>query len=165
MKTRLASSLALAAVVSLGLSGCALVAPQATLDPYSPSDGIEVTIADVDVRNLMLITDAAAEELNVVFTGVNNGQSSQTVGFRFESASGSGNASADFRLAPGLTQFGDPEGEATFVSLSGARPGSTVTVFVQGPGGDVERQVPVIDGTLKDVDGTYVFPEYRPFVP
>ncbi|MBL5974585.1 MAG: DNA modification methylase [Candidatus Leucobacter sulfamidivorax] len=165
MKTRLATSLALAAAVTLGLTGCGLVAPQATLDPYSPSDGIEVTIADVDVRNLMLITDAEARELNVVFTAVNNSQSSQTVGFRFENSKGSSSASADFRLDPGTTRFGGPEGEATIISMTGVEAGSMITVYVQGAGGDVERQVPVIDGTLQDADGAYAFPEYRELVP
>ena len=97
MKTRLVTSLALAATVSLALTGCGLIAPQATTDPYSPSDGIEFNIADVEVRNLMLITDADAEQFNVVFVGINNGDSAAQLDFRFESANGSGTASANFR--------------------------------------------------------------------
>ncbi|XPP26399.1 MAG: DNA modification methylase [Leucobacter sp.] len=165
MKTRLVTSIALAAVVSLGFSGCALISPQATLQPYSPSDGVETTVAGLDVRNLMLITDAEAEELNIVFTAVNNGENAQRLGFSFVSPSGSRTASAEFLVEPGSTIFGDPEGEAVFISLPGVIPGSTVTTYVQTPGGDAELNVPVIDGTLQDEGGVYAFPEYRVFVP
>lgn len=160
MKTRrLVSSLALAAAVSLGLTSCGLFVPQATLEPYAPSDGIDITIEQVAVRNLMLIADAANENFNVVFTGVNNGESSQTVRMTFVDEQGSLEADANFNLTPGLTVFGSPDGEArqTIISLRGVEAGATVSAFVEvASGGEVERQVPVLDGTL---------PEYKAYVP
>lgn len=165
MKTRLVTSVALAAALSLGFSGCALISPQATLEPYAPSDGVETNVASIEVRNLMLITGADGGEANVVFTAVNNGDSAQRLGFSFVSPSGSSTAGAEFLVEPGLTAFGDPDGESMFVTVRGAKPGSTVVTYVQTPGGDAELNVPVIDGTLQDEDGAYAFPEYRPFVP
>lgn len=168
MKTRFVTSLAAAAVVTLGLTSCGLIAPQRTLDPYAPSDGVEFTLGDIDVRNLMLITDADGEQFNVVFGGVNNGDSSVSVGIRFVSEDGSALASADFDLDPGYTSFGDLEGDegnSTIVSLDDTSAGSMVTAFVQVPGGDVEKNVPVLDGTLRTVDGEYAFPEYMSYVP
>lgn len=166
MKTRLVTSLAVAAVLSLGLTSCGLIAPQRTLDQYAPSDGVETTIGDVDVRNLMLITDADAEQFNIVFGAVNNGDSAATVGFRFVSEDGSALASADFELEPGFTSFGNVEdGESTVVSLTDVPAGTMVSAYIQAPGGDIEKMVPVIDGTIRTVDGDHAFPEYLPYVP
>ncbi len=155
---RIASSIALAAAVALGATGCGLFAPQATTDPYSPSDGIDVTVAGVDVRNLMLIADEEAENFNVVFTGVNTGDETVQLRISFVDANGTSTATADFEVKPGSTPFGAVDGEfpPVLVSIPDLAPGAMVTAFLQVPGGaDVERQVPVLDGTLA---------EYRPYV-
>lgn len=157
MKTRrIASSLALAAAIALGATGCGLVAPQATLEPYAPSDGIDVNLDNVDVRNLLLIADESGENFNVVFNGVNNGSEPVVLSMAF--VEGSTEARADFLLMPGRTAFGDPEGEIapTLVSIPGVDVGATVEAFIEvAGGGDETRQVPVLDGTLA---------EYRDYV-
>ncbi|MBN9613503.1 MAG: DNA modification methylase [Actinobacteria bacterium] len=178
--TRLVSSIALAAALALSASGCAMFAPQGTTDPYAPSDGIEVTIDNVDVRNLMLIGDAAGENFNVVFTAVNNTDGDQTLHFSFVDPNSSATAEATFTVKPGLQQFGDltataedgaastdaSDGDAAapalpenvqIVSIPGLKIGSTVKAYVQiGTGQETEKQVPVLDGTLT---------EYQRFVP
>jgi hypothetical protein len=156
LKTRIASTLALAAAIVLGLSGCGLFAPQATLEPYAPSDGVEASLQGVDVRNLLLVAAEDGEHFNVVFTGVNTGSSPVQLRIAFEHESTS--ASADFVLEPGIQAFGDPAGEngATVVSLPGLSVGATVTAYVQVAGAeDREVRVPVLDGTLV---------EYQPYV-
>lgn len=165
MKTRLAPSLALAAALALGLTGCGLIAPQGTTQPYEASDGIDVTLTGVDVRNLMLITNDDAKEFNVVFTGVNIGESNQRVSIDFADKAGKQLGSANFTVEPGTTVFGGPEGTREVVSLANVIAGSTVTAFVQTQGDEMERQVPVLNGDLQDDKGTYVFPEYRDYTP
>ena len=158
MKTRIASSIALAAAIVLGASGCGLVAPQATLDPYAPSDGVQASVQGVDVRNILLIAAEDGEHFNVVFTGVNTGNSAVTVTFAFGADSSSASTTAEFRLAPGLQEFGDPEKEndVVLVSLPGVAPGDTVATYMQVSGADDQfMNVPVLDGELV---------EYRPFV-
>ncbi len=159
LKTRrIASSIALAAAITLGATGCGFAVPQATTDPYAPSDGIDVSVAGVEVRNLMLIADEKSENFNVVFTGVNTGTTPLDLRITFVSKSGSAEASADFTVEPGSTLFGEPEGDnpPVFVSLPDLAAGATINAFLQVPGGaDVEREVPVLDGTLL---------EYRSFV-
>lgn len=163
MKTRrIASSIALAAALTLGATGCGFVVPQATTEPYSPSDGIDVSVAGAEVRNLMLIVDESGENFNVVFTGVNTGTTAVDLRITFVSKNGSAEASADFTLEPGSTLFGDPEGTVApvLVSLPDVIAGSTVTAFLQVPGGaDVERQVPVLDGTLAEYGMFMISPE------
>ncbi len=159
MKTRrIASSIALAAAITLGATGCGFFVPQATTEPYAPSDGIDVTVAGAEVRNLMLVVDESGENFNVVFTGVNTGTAAVDLRITFVAEDVAAEASADFTLKPGSTLFGDPEGTVApvLISLPDVIAGSTVTAFLQVPGGaDVERQVPVLDGTLA---------EYRNFV-
>lgn len=159
MKTRrIASSLALAAAITLGATGCGFFVPQATTEPYAPSDGIDATVAGVEVRNLLLIADEAGENFNVVFTGVNTGDTPLDLRITFVSKSGSAEASADFVVEPGSTLFGEADGTVApvLISLPDTIAGQTVTAFLQVPGGaDVERDVPVLDGTL---------PEYSNFV-
>ncbi|GAA2179232.1 hypothetical protein GCM10009847_12430 [Leucobacter tardus] len=157
MKLRTVSAIVLAAGLTVGASGCSLIAPVATSIPYAPSDGIDVTVGGADVRNMMLIADESGENFNVVFTGVNTGSEDIELTVNMEHG-GSGFASAEFTLEPGTTLFGDPEGEMepTLVPLDDVQPGETVAAFFQVAGEDeVEHNIPVLDGTLQ---------EYRDFV-
>ena len=165
LKARFVSSLALAAALALGATGCGMFAPQGTTDPYAPSDGIELTIDSIDVRNLLLVGDAAAENFNVVFTAVNRGDVAEQLNITFVDDSGTKNAKAQFAVAPGTNVFGELNQAvsatggtgAQIVSIPGLAIGATVTAYVQvGTGQEVERQVPVLDGTLA---------EYAPLVP
>ena len=152
MKTRrIASSLALAAALALGATGCSLIAPQGTLEPYAPSDGVDVTIENIAVRNLLLIADESGENFNVVFTGVNNSADDAIVRITF--VNGSNEASADFNLAPGSTSFGNPDSDVApqLASIAGLRAGATVEAFFEvAGGGETQYKVPVLDGTLAE---------------
>lgn len=157
LKTRIVSALALAAAITLGATGCSLFAHESTLHPYAPSDGVETTVDGVGVRNLLLVADESGENFNVVFTGVNNTESPADIRINFVDQ-GSQQASAQFRVTPGTTAFGDLGlgSDAQFVSLPGVIAGSTVSAYIQLAGAnEVELQVPVLDGTLD---------EYKPFV-
>lgn len=153
MKTRqIVSTFALASALTLGLSGCGLFTPVATLEQYAPSDGVDVNVESVKMRNMMLITDEDAKKFNVVFTGVNNGDAAALVRFAFVNDAGSAEATADFDLEPGINVFG-PKGDnpQTIIQLNGPKAGDTVKVFVEVQGlGEAEVEVPVLDGTLDD---------------
>lgn len=151
MKIRIAASIALAAGLAVGMSGCSLIAHNATLEHYAPSDGVEVTADNVALRNIMLIVDESGENLNVVFTAVNNTEAPAQVSMEF-SADGA-QAAVEFVVEPGLTSFGDlAEGQETLViSLPGVIAGAAVeTYFTVNGVGDNNEFVPVLDGTLVD---------------
>ncbi len=157
LKIRIASSIALAAALALGATGCSLIAPQGTTAPYAPSDGRDISTKNVDVRNIMLIADETGENFNVVFSAVNRSGSVQKLIINFV-GKGSAAASAEFEIPTGNTRFGNPDGEQTpvLVSLPGLTPGATVAAYFQAAGSpEVEYQVPVLDGTLA---------EYRDYV-
>ena len=145
MKTRIAPAIALAVGVTLGATGCGLLAPQATTYAYAPSDGIDVNLPGVDVRNLLVLKEDG--DANIVFTGVNAGEEPQRVSIRFVE-DGTQIGQRNFTLAPGLTTFGVDAPET--VSLDDVQNGSTVTAFVEGGGQEVEREVPVLGNELAE---------------
>ena len=77
-------TLALAAAVMVGVSGCTFSANIATQKEYDPSDGVGTTIEQVSVRNAMLIGDTN-DELNLVMTVANNSDEQQTLTVQWES--------------------------------------------------------------------------------
>lgn len=157
LKIRIASSVAIAAALALGATGCTLIAPQATLIRYAPSDGVDVNVGSVDVRNIMLIADESGENFNVVFGAANRSGDEQDLTITFTGTE-SQSASAEFTIPTGNTLFGDPEGDETpvLVTLENLRVGSTVDAYFQLPGEpEVPYNIPVLDGTLK---------EYRDYV-
>ncbi|QBE48564.1 DNA modification methylase [Leucobacter triazinivorans] len=159
MKIRIASSVALAAALALGATGCSLIAPQGTLKPYAPSDGVDVTVESVDVRNILLIADETGDSFNVVFGAVNRTGETQDLAINFM-GEGSQQDRAEFTVPTGNTLFGDPDGDESpvLVSLPGLEPGATISAYFQVPGAsEVEYEVPVLDGTLEEYR-RYVLP-------
>ncbi|SJN10250.1 hypothetical protein FM113_08630 [Leucobacter sp. 7(1)] len=157
MKIRIASSIAIAAALALGATGCSLIAPQGTLEHYAPSDGVEVNLENVDVRNIMLIADKSGENFNVVFGAVNLSEAPQDIAINFM-GEGTQQARAEFTVPTGNTLFGNPAGAEApvLVSIPGAKPGATVDAYFQQAGSDeVHHRIPVLDGTLE---------EYRDYV-
>lgn len=57
MKVRIVVAAALAVGISLGTAGCNLIQPQATTNPYDASDGVGINVGDLQLRNLMIISD------------------------------------------------------------------------------------------------------------
>lgn len=157
MKIRIASSIALAAALTLGATGCSLIAAQDTLIPYAPSDGVDANVSGVEVRNLMLISAESGEQQNVVFTGINSGEKAQQLTISFM-ADGQQVATSEFEVPAGTTKFGDPEGEPTpvLVKIPEAKPGTLVDAYLSTAGSaEIQHRVPVLDGSLQ---------EYRPYV-
>lgn len=157
MKIRIASSIALAAAIALGATGCSLIAPIGTMKPYAPSDGVDVNVEGIDIRNIMLVADEAGENFNVVFTAMNQTGAPQDVAFTFVTKSGT-TAKAEVNVPAGTTVFGHPDAEITpvVVSVEGLLVGQTVETYFQAAGTpEVQHRVPVLDGTLA---------EYREYV-
>lgn len=159
MKIRIASSIALAAGLMLGATGCGMIAPQATTESYAPSDGIDVNVGDVKLRNVMLIADETGENFNVVFSAVNTTGAPVDLSISF-AGKGSQRASAEFTVPTGSTAFGDPEGSETpvLVTVDGLVPGATADAYFQVSGAsEVQYDVPALDAEL-DEYSAYVLP-------
>lgn len=150
LKIRLVSSLALAGAVVLGASGCSLIAPVATEKVYAPSDGINADVADLKLRNMLLVAGDDHSAFNVVFTAVNSGEREVPLTLSFD---GDSAETVQTVVPRGSTKFGHPEddGDLLVVDLGSQRVGSTVTAYLEaGTGKSVRTKVPVLDGTLDE---------------
>ncbi len=149
LKNRIAASIALAAGLALGASGCSLIAHNGTSVQYAPSDGVEISAPGVALRNIILVADQSGENFNVVFTAVNSTDAPASVSITFETAGES--SLVEFVAPVGSTSFGNlDEGQDVLVAtLSGVEAGQTIEAFFTINGeGDLHEYVPVLDGTL-----------------
>lgn len=159
MKARVAASVVLALAVAFGTAGCGLVAPQATTKHYDASDGVSGSVGTIDVRNAIIVTDAAGGTVgSLVVTLVNTGSTAQRVAV---TAGDQSTEPAYVTVDAGQTkQVGtEPESDSgnVFFTPFSALPGSLYPVFFQyGSQTGVQLQVPVLDGGLS---------EYKDLVP
>lgn len=160
MKRHNRAALAVAALaLVLPVSGCAgVLSPHQTASyQYNGGDGAWGTVADVEVRGLLLIMSKTGEgPAQLFFTLINKGDSSAQV----EVSVGSANVSET--VPAGETFVQDPESSAStktepvIVEEVGGKPGDLVdvTVSVNGEEKTIETQV------LTDV-----LPDYEDYVP
>jgi hypothetical protein len=80
---RSTSALTVGAAVAgaLALSGCQVTSPQQTTVPYQPADGVNITLGDVKVNDLVVITSAKGKEGVLSGQVINNGPQTATVTF------------------------------------------------------------------------------------
>ena len=58
--------------MALGTSGCAMLSTQATMIPYSPSDGVNIPDSGpLQVRNVLVVSDEEGVDGNLVAAIVN----------------------------------------------------------------------------------------------
>lgn len=156
MKARLVSAVVLASAVALGTTGCGFFTPQATSYEYAPSDGVNVDVDAVLVRNALFIVNDEATNFNLTMSTVSEAKSAEelTVTAVIDGV----RSTKQITVEPGSTQFGNAEEgqeQIVFTDLD-AKAGQTISVFFSTAGSDeVEQYVPVLDGTLE---------EYKPLV-
>ncbi len=159
MKARLAASAALALGIVIGGSGCAMLTYQATTEPYDASDGVSTDVGELELRNILVISDHGVAG-NLVMTVVNNGTEDRELTVEY----GDGGEAEPIEIAAGSTvAFGVDDAESTDVlkpvllPTIDTMPGALIPLYFQYEGAEgSEIQVPVLDGTL---------PEYRALVP
>lgn len=155
MKIRkVTSALALSVAVLVGTTGCSLSGDVASMQQYTPSDGSQIDIGNVKLRNFIYLTDGVNGG-KLIGTFVNNEKTD--ISFQLEYIDGDVRAKTQPIYIPsgetlGLGSAGDTEG---FGVTLNALPGSNVTMWVSIDGATgVELVVPVLDGTLE---------QYAPF--
>jgi hypothetical protein len=149
VKARRAASIALAAALLIGTAGCTLTAVQGTQVHYQPSDGTAATIGDIDLRNVLGLSEDG-KSVALVFTIINNGSSEQTINFQYENASGEKKTEkvvVDGDSSVGIG--GDGQDNMTLRGLD-VQVGGLLPVFVQfGDEQGKQLQVPILDGELE----------------
>lgn len=145
---------ALAALATIfALAGCSLNREVASLDPYSPSDGVQVDLPELKARNVLFVSDA---EGNSVLIGSFINATDGTVSAQLETMDSEGKVVLTDITIPAEGKFdlgyNGTEGKRLFLT---ELPGSMHPVYIRVGGDPTEMLVPILDGTLE---------EYRSFI-
>jgi len=140
----------------LGVSACSYIAPQQTTHTYAPSDGAQINLGDVELRNILLVTSGRADQPGRVLGAVfNNSQAPVQVTFR-----GSDGAQTQVTVNPSEPYYLNESNEASILSTVAEPAGALEAVTISQDGTSTpksaELKVPVLDGTLE---------EYKKYVP
>lgn len=142
VRSRLAVAGALGAV-AVTLGGCSFLSPIQTLDPYAPSDGVRVEVADgVFIENLLIVAADEGEPGRVLGAVNNETDDDVDLTISFPESGEDLSVTAD---ANGLANFTD---EDLILADTPVAPGGTAAAEVSTlTGGGVPVQVPVLDDT------------------
>ncbi len=150
MNTRkVVSALAVSAALLLGTSGCSLTHDVASLQHYAPSDGSQIDIGKVKVRNFIYLTKGDGSG-KLIGTVVNGGTTDATVSFEYVSFEERVKTDP-FELPAGetLDLGATPDNAALDVSVE-ALPGSNIELWISVNGETGQSlTVPVLDGSLE----------------
>lgn len=127
---------------------------QATTEAYTPGDGIAADIGDLDLRNVLIVSDDGVDG-NLIMTVVNTGEEDASLGLQFGD-SDSETLVVEVEAGESLVLGGDDE-EPLLLEGIDTQPGSFLPVYFQyGDAEGAEKLVPVLDSSL---------PEYSSFAP
>jgi|GEM_PF-331030 len=168
LRARVLVSVAVAATIALGATGCEFMSPAQTTEIKQITDGVNVTTGKIDVRNAVLISDDG-ESARFVGTIVNNAERdditlSIEVGGDTQTVEVPANTHVDLAQTTGATAQGSAEdqGSSTQGTTAGtgtdvvfdqadAKPGALVKVYFSYSGAEgVSASVPVLTSAQEE---------------
>jgi hypothetical protein len=149
VKARRAASIAIAAALLIGTSGCTLTAVQGTQVAYWPSDGTAATIGDIDLRNVLGLSDDG-KSVALILTVINNGSSEETLNLQYENAAGEKKTEKVTVDAHSTLGIGGEDQDSLTLRGLDVQVGGLLPVYVQfGDEQGEQLQVPILDGELE----------------
>ena len=151
LKAKKITALVAAIVTIFALTGCSLSREVASLDPYAPSDGVQVDTEELKARNLMFVVDDAG---NAVLIGSFINPGSSAVSATLETLDSNGTvvmtqmtveAGAKFDLG-----YNGTDGKFLYLTET---PGSMHPVYMRVTGDPTRMLVPILDGALEEYRG------------
>lgn len=151
MKVRVIVAAAIAAGVALGTSGCNLIQPQATTKTYTASDGINVNVGNIDLRNIVVISNNG-QTGNLVMGAVNTG-TPVALHIEYKSAGkvADGHVVVPFNTQP--TLFGTANNSKVILTGINTQPGSLLEVAFTVGSKTTIALVPVLNSELPEYHG------------
>ncbi|WP_145962028.1 hypothetical protein [Renibacterium salmoninarum] len=148
--SRRLGAVAILGATLLGASACGYIAPQQTTHVYSPSDGIQLNIGNVEFRDILIVTSGSTDKPGRVLGAVFN-TSNAPIEVTFRGADG---AQTQVTVKPNEPYYLNESTEASILSAVSEPAGGLETVTVsqngsKGPASE-DAKVPVLDGTLKE---------------
>jgi hypothetical protein len=163
VKARFGAAIIMAALLSLGASGCALITPQATTKEVEVANGVNGSVGQIDIRNATIISDNGKDG-SLLVSFYNASGEDQELAVQYESH-GTKSQQIVRVASSGLTSFGN-KGETQLV-LEGIAtpPGSLLTIFFQyGTAEGVDLKVPVLTSDFEEYTGLAPTPVVTPTV-
>lgn len=153
MKVRIAISAILAIGLALGASGCNLIQPQATTRHYDASDGIGVDVGDIQLRNLILISDDG-QSASLLMSAINTTGSDVNLHIQFLSKGTMVDGQLAIPSSQAPTAWGaSKENKIIFEGIN-SQPGSLLKVYFQyGDSDGKTALVPVLTTGQPEYDG------------
>jgi hypothetical protein len=140
------AAIALSGALALGLSGCNMWMDVETQRPYDPSDGVSLSIGDLELRNVLVVSEDG-ELGNLVGTAVNT--TGDDIDFTVQwKVDGSYHEVKLTAEAHGSTTFGVDD-QVTLEPLDTA-PGGLLDTVVHLSDDQKELRIPVLDATLPE---------------
>jgi hypothetical protein len=154
VRARVLVSVAVAATIALGATGCEFMTPQDTKNIKQITDGVELNVGKIAVRNALIISKNGKTG-RFAGTVVNNSAQREKVSFQVKDDAAT---SVDVTIPANTTiDFGSADATPLVFDGLGSKPGSLVKLFVTYPGAEGGSvSVPVLNGTLD---------EYKTLVP
>ena len=148
MKIKRLTSIALIAAVAASLTGCSLQRDVESLQPYAPSDGVNLTLENLKARNVLIIQGEGGKAVLIgSFINSTNGE----INANIQTTDSNGEARvASFNVAAGQKfDIGYNGVEGLALDLT-ATPGSMHAVYLSDGSDPIQMLVPVMDGTLAE---------------
>ncbi|EAR24941.1 hypothetical protein A20C1_06656 [marine actinobacterium PHSC20C1] len=143
---RAAASALIAGALLVGTAGCSFITPTATLNHYDPSDGIGATVGDVEVRNVLAISNEDNSAVSISLTIINTGSSSGSLRLQYESEDGERVDISKPISSSAVKSYGSVvDGDTIIISDAGVSAGQLLPIYFQfGNDSGTELLVPVL---------------------
>lgn len=149
--TKRAHRLSLIAAIGIGamaFTGCSAINEHSTTRIYSASDGVRLDLGQLELRNVLIISEVADGPGRVTGTFYNQSASEITL-----TVSGAAGSQTEIVVKPGTPTVLNAVGDEHILSTVAGAPGTVETVELRTSGATTETaslEVPVLDGTLKE---------------
>ena len=148
MNLKKITSVSLIALSALALTGCSLSREVTSLEPYAPSDGVQLDIQDLKVRNLILIQGTSGKAV-LIGSFVNSSKNDVLATLTTKDSSGE-ELRVEFPVtAESKFDMGYNGTEPLAFQLD-LVPGQMHSVYVNAGQDPMEILVPVVDGSLEE---------------
>jgi hypothetical protein len=154
VKIRAILAIALALAVATGTAGCNLIQPQATTKQYDASDGVAVNLGELDLNNMILLSDNGGESANLVVGAINTSGSPITLNISYTSNGSLATIVTDIPSSEGVIGYGGKDQPQIVLRNINVPAGGTLTLTLQAGDGDTRVTiVPVLNTDLPEYSG------------
>ncbi|AIY02917.1 hypothetical protein ART_3318 [Arthrobacter sp. PAMC 25486] len=147
--TKRAQRLSLIAAIGIGamaFTGCSAINQQSTTMVYSASDGVRLDMGQLELRNVLIVSEAAGSAGNVAGTFYNTSDTEITL-----TVTGDQGSQTEITVAPGTPKVLNSNADHSTLSTVTEPPGSVTTLELSTSAGETATlTVPILDGTLAE---------------